>query len=242
MSMATARRLRIQRAAARNSPRASSTAAKLVELLATKPVRTQAEAGRILGISRERVRQLVGALGLELNQRRAKIAGTCRTCGAGTLRSAAELRGLRYPDVCEWCVHQQRPRALVVVACRKCGRARYCDSSAAKKRVGSLCRWCWEKGDGTPRKRDRTAVMVECGRCGRQREYATWSAKRLTSGMCRDCWESRGGGRRSVYRSEVLVTCPRCGAQGEYPREKVRFRQSGLCRDCWEKARAGASR
>ena len=240
--MATTRRMRIQRAAARNSPPESSTAVRLVELLATKPVQTQAEAGRMLGISRERVRQLVGALGLELNQRRPKSIVTCRSCGAGTPRSAAELRRLKHPDLCKWCAHTQRPRAPVVVACRTCGRTRTYNQSAAKRRAGSLCRWCWEKGDGRPRKRDRTVVMVECGRCGRQRAYDAWSARQLTSGMCRDCWESRAGRRRSVYRSEEIVTCPRCGAQGEYPREKARFLRSGLCRDCWEKARAGASR
>ena len=237
--MATAHKAR-KLAAARKSVPASSTAKKLLKLLATKPIRTQAEAGRMLGVSRERVRQLVGVLGLELNQRRdaVKINVKCRSCAVEKLRSAAELRQLRYPDYCEWCSHQQRPRSPVGVPCRQCGRTRNYDKSVAKRRMGTLCRWCWEKGTGKSPKVSQTAVMVECSRCGRKKAYPAWHAKKLTSGMCRDCWENRAGGRRSVYRSEALVTCPDCGREGLYPKDKAMFRRSGLCRDCWQKARS----
>jgi hypothetical protein len=112
--------------------------AALERLLDEGRVSSQAEAARLLGVTRQAVNKAVLAYGLDLGQEKTPRPhkATCRSCGrrfAPTLRSA--------DGVCDLC-RSGAPTGARTVVCPRCGFSRRLSASSVRQRKTALCKAC----------------------------------------------------------------------------------------------------
>lgn len=181
----------------------SRTLSRLMEVIDKKEVKNQAEAARVLGISRERIRQLVNKHSLDLKRPGPHVGYPCEQCGARIIRKREQLKRHRYPMLCSACARRQQPRNRVIMTCRDCGRQKEFRPSYAKHLITGLCNRCW--GKRSPRRVAGTKPLprtsVRCPVCGKERVYSVKVAKKLRSPICRQCWHNRGRGKGITYQT-----------------------------------------
>ena len=116
-------------------------------ILEVNPSLSYAEVGRLLGVSRERIRQVVG--------KRRRFPKSCRVCGSQIFARQKGVTGTayrqRYCAEC-WASEKQRRRAAgeVPFVCEICGKTFWIRASAVrrKQKIGQRIRWCSKKCQG----------------------------------------------------------------------------------------------
>ena len=156
---------------------------RLKGLIARGEVHTQADAARALGISRERVRQLVRDHDLDLGRLPTLFRFRCQQCGTKVRRKLAMIDRLKYPHLCGACGRKQRARAsLVTVTCTNCGAEREYEKYNASLLTSGLCLKCYR-----PPSRK---VTVACSASGRERTKTFGDLKYVKTSLCATCYRS----------------------------------------------------
>lgn len=153
--------------------RTRSTAERLVRLIEQDKVCNQASAARVLGVSRERVRQILNRQGISFHkhQKNTLISWLCAGCGQ-KVEMWTVFRNNPRTGLCNRCANAAR-RKRVTIQCADCGERREvrpCEASAVR------CRACFE-----------TQAIVRCPDCGKERSMAPSHIKRLVAGRCKPC-------------------------------------------------------
>lgn len=124
------------------------TATRLIRLIEKGGVSSQACAAGVLGVSRQRVNQIIAAEGLTLgkqHQPNIRIKWPCPSCGT-TVKMWTSARNGRKTAFCRPC-SRKRPDGNVSLVCQDCGKTRLLQRSAAATHKSTLCRPCWIKRD-----------------------------------------------------------------------------------------------
>ena len=166
------------------------TLVALKRLLRAGTVQSQSDAARRLGVSRQRVQQLIQANGLKKPTSYGRVTFDCFECGESVTRLRSRHRALKRPDLCDPC-RGKRSLATVTVSCGRCRRERRFPPSVARRLTSGLCRSCWARAIPKGRK-PRPRVVVECADCGVKRAYRASLAKLLKTTLCRPCYRSQG--------------------------------------------------
>ena len=174
---------------------ANPTLLKLKGLLANGAVQSQAEAARALGLSRQRIHQLVRDHHLTLRKPSGLVTFRCARCGKELTRQASSLLTLKHPNLCLSCSRQQR-RHRITVTCQRCGTERRYPLSVARRLTSGLCRRCWASSLPRPVP-TAPRVNVVCPVCGSERLYREKRAAKLKTSLCQKCYLSR----QSRYRA-----------------------------------------
>jgi hypothetical protein len=116
---------------------AARTTTVLLGLVREGKVKSQSEAARLLGVSRQRIHQIVAREGIGLRFQPNSQALTCRQCG----------RRLKHPNgrsavdgLCRYC----RGSSKVMVTCPACGKAKEMFRSDYKRVKSDFRRTCAE--------------------------------------------------------------------------------------------------
>ena len=125
-------------------PGQSPAAERLRQLIEQGLVLSQADAVRLLGVSRQRVSQLVKRHGIKLDRARRprRLRLVCQACRREYTPGARSGEG-----VCWRC---NRKPNRVVLRCESCGAEREVMPSKAKVRKTNLCKRCWVREYATP--------------------------------------------------------------------------------------------
>ncbi len=178
----------------------NDTLRKLKDLLADGAVQSQAEAARALGLSRQRIHQLVREHDLNLRRPSGRVTFRCGGCGEELTRERSELRFYKHPDLCRSCALQKRGPGKVTLTCQRCGRERRYPPSVARRLTSGLCRRCW--ASSIPRRRaPAPRVTVVCSACGAERAYREKRAAALKTSLCQRCYPSRAPRSGGRYRT-----------------------------------------
>ena len=162
------------------------TLVKLKRLLRGGEVESQSDAARKLGVSRQRVHQLIKLDGLKAPRGWGHVTIHCSECGKSVTRHRSQHRALKRPDLCASCRAKLGP-TLIVLTCKRCGRERRFPAHVARRLTSGLCRSCWARAIPKGRRR-RPAIVVECSNCGAKRTYRAALAKVLKTTLCRKCY------------------------------------------------------
>lgn len=165
----------------------ASTLARLVALVREGEAKTQVEAAEKLGVSKQRIHQLVKEYGLSLKRPPLTVPVVCCVCGRPFQRSASS------PDAGSACFTCLHPR--LVFTCRQCGRSRLLRKGDYDRQKSSLCGSCWRRGLGQHWKREHALrgppakrVTLVCSSYGKERLVKESDARRKKTGLCFDCW------------------------------------------------------
>ena len=191
---AAAKAARADLPAARRYQPASATLSHLKDLIA-QGVESQADAARALGLTRERVRQLVNRHDLNLKRRSVRSDQICHECGTKVHRRNTTIKSLKYPHLCRACAARQRGRKPpVVLVCRLCGAERTYPVYNAKLLKTEYCSRCWGKRipPALPRPPVDRRIILRCTVCGKERKYRPIDASRLRTDKCLDCFRKYG--------------------------------------------------
>ena len=176
-------------AAPKNRP-PNATLLKLKDLLAKGAVQSQTEAARVLGLSRQRIHQLVREHGLNLKKSRDSVTFPCAGCGKELTRPRNSVRPYKYPDLCRSCGRRQRSPGKVTVTCQRCGRERQFPPYVVRRLTSGLCRRCW--ASSIPRRQiSAPRVTVVCPACRAERVYREKRAAGLKTSFCQRCYPRR---------------------------------------------------
>lgn len=173
-----------------------ATLLKLKGLLANGTVQSQAEAARALGLSRQRIHQLVRDHDLTLRKPSGLVTFRCARCGKELTKQRSSLATLKHPNLCESCSRAQR-RDSITVTCQRCGTERRYRPSVVRRLTSGLCRRCWASSLPTPA-RTAPRVNVVCPVCGAERLYREKRAAELKTPLCQMCYPSRQGRYRAA--------------------------------------------
>jgi Zn finger protein HypA/HybF involved in hydrogenase expression len=167
-------------------PMASPTLRQLRDLIRAGAVQSQVEAARKIGLSRQRVNQLVLEHGLELRKPPAvNLRFPCTGCGTPIERRQTDVKKLRHPDLC-WRCGQATRRRVTERVCSQCGKKRLYKTSGLSLFTTELCRTCWQKQ--YDEQRARRHVTLVCPRCKRGRSFTPSRARVRLSPYCNPCW------------------------------------------------------
>lgn len=171
---------------------------KLKDLLARGAVQTQAEAARALGLSRQRIHQILREHDLTLKKPPASITFKCAGCEVELTRPRNGLRTFKYPDLCRLCSAKKRRIQKVTVTCGRCGEERYYPPSVVRRLTSGLCRRCWARS--IPR-REATAprVTIVCPVCQAERVYRERRAAGLKTSLCQRCYPRQASRKHGRY-------------------------------------------
>ena len=178
--------------------RANATLLRLKGLLANGAVQSQAEAARVLGLSRQRIHQLVRDHDLALRKPSGLVTFRCARCGEELTRQRSSLSTLKHPKLCGSCSRQQRRHpSKVTVTCQRCGTERRYPPYIVRRLTSGLCRRCW--CSSLPRAAPTAPrVNVVCPVCGAERLYREKRAVELKTSLCQKCYLSRQGRYRAA--------------------------------------------
>jgi len=179
----------------RRGPRLGLTTQLLLQLIEQRNVQSQTEAARLLGVSRQRIHQIVKREGMDLHFEPPKPLARpiCGTCGKlFSQRPSA-------PDTtCYTCLHKK-----VVVVCPTCGAERRVIPGYASRLKSALCGACSKKAvaDGKrrpdgPRRRRGSLAQVTCPRCREERLVFAKEQRTKKTDLCENCSRLLTTGRR----------------------------------------------
>ena len=172
---------------ARKNRPPNPTLLKLKDLLARGAVNSQTEAARALGLSRQRIHQLVRENDLYLPRPSSLVTFRCVGCGVELTRPRSALRSYKYPDLCRSCSRRQRGPGKETVTCQRCGSERRYPPAVVRRLTSGLCRRCWARS--IPRRQiSAPRVTIVCPACGAERVYREKRAAGLKTSLCQRCY------------------------------------------------------
>jgi hypothetical protein len=114
----------------------------MLELIAGGNVDSASELARLLGVSHQRVSQLLQAMQLDWPTRQTAGTRLCRKCGV-IFQRPDKKQPYAHSTLCPDC---RRPNAgLRLIVCPRCGRERRYVAATAKILKSALCRHCWTR-------------------------------------------------------------------------------------------------
>jgi YD repeat-containing protein len=192
----------------------------LMRLIEDGKVTSQSDAARQLGVSRQRVHQILAKEGSDFARRVDRPS--CRQCG----RRLAHPNGRSASDgLCKMC----RPPQRVVLTCPDCGAVREAPSSILKTMKSERCVTCsrrravrlaiagaararlerprwWFLPTTQSRPRPRQRLALSCLKCGQEREVVRFRARYWRTGLCVSCFRtsrSQLDTYRNLHRQRV---------------------------------------
>jgi DNA-binding XRE family transcriptional regulator len=183
-----------------------------VELIDQGRVSSQAEAARLLGVSKETVNKVVLSYGLGLKYTRPpRPVLTCKNCSRRYHPTPRSREGTCVP--CQWVAKQRGGPA-----------------ARAKTRTDLSL-----KDTSRPSTaRDALVLLLKQGPVASQAEAAR------TIGVSRQAISqialAEGLGISTQQTSRVLVVCPGCGLERSMAPSVARQRATGFCQSCWRRS------
>lgn len=199
LALSSVVRLTRNMASVRKNRPPNPTLLKLKDLLARGAVQSQTEAAQALGLSRQRIHQLVNEHDLDLRRPPSLVTFQCAGCGEELTRPRSGLRTYKYPDLCRSCSRRKRGPGKVTVTCQRCGSERRYPPAVVRRLTSGLCRRCW--ASSIPRRQiSAPRVTIVCPACGAERVYRERRAAGLKTSLCQQCYPKQASrNRRGRY-------------------------------------------